>query len=85
MHSVVCLVLPTLPQAQALAAVPGNGGKEQQMPAKKLAAGQKLRCGLIKAGLSPYSFGPDPRQTHYQGPLSRDITSVATAVMGVVY
>lgn len=85
MHSVVCPVLPTLPQAQAPAAVPENGGQEQQMPAKKLATGQTLRCGLIKAGLSPYSFGSDPRQTHYQGPLLRDITSVATAVIGVVY
>lgn len=85
MHSVVSPVLPTLPQAQALVAVPGNGEKEQQMPAKKLAAGQKLRCGQIRAGLSPYSFGPEPRQTHYRCPLSWDITSVATVVMGVVY
>lgn len=85
MHSVVFPVLPTLPQAQTLVTVPENGGKEQQMPAKKLAAGQKLQCGLIRAGLSPYNFGPKPRQTHYHGPLSRDITSVASAVMGVVY
>ena len=46
MHSVVCPVLPILPWARALVAVPENGGREQQMPArsiKKLAVRQKLR------------------------------------------